>query len=145
MSARRLALALGFLLGLGWALSRPAPAYRAVGENVAVAVDDTLPPLPDSVTSAMGMVPVHRVKQPFHCGKVLAWGCYTYETHLLQVATGLDRETEWRVLFHEEVHMALGDAEFIAVQRGEPAWVDDSIADIIADLRFRQGLAQGVH
>lgn len=137
---RLLAFSLGLLLALGVALSRPTPAEAPAIAFAPVVVSQPadLPMIPDSVRSTHGWVRVHFVQGVFLCGRVEAWGCYTYRSRFMQVDTALSPSMRWRVLEHERVHMILGDAHLTSFERSndEPGEVDDAIADAIADVRL---------
>lgn len=139
-----LAFTLGFALSCAVHVSRPESPARVRAPH-AQAADDLMPPLPDSVFSKNGWTRIHREPQPYYCGRVLAWGCYTYATRTLVVVTGLSRWDEWAVLEHEKVHMALGDAHLTAQERGEDPRYDDAIADVISSQRMLERLAPGMH
>lgn len=100
--------------------------------------DVLFPPLPDSVISAKGWVKVNRPPAPLDCGGVDAIGCYTYAARKLEVVQGLSPYRAWHTLYHEEVHMVLGDAGLLNVGSARQ---QDSLADAMATLRMLERLA----
>lgn len=114
-----------------------APIERPVETQVqADGTRTAYPPLPDSILSPVGWTKVHRRPAQFQCGHTSAIGCYTYETRRLEVGR-LDSRDSWHVLYHEEFHMAMGDAGLTHV--GTEAQ-QDSMADAVATVRVLERL-----
>ena len=72
--------------------------------------EEPFPPIPVSIPSDSGWTKVVRAHNPFLCGPVWAYGCWTKQGRKLEVREDLQAERAWWVLEHERVHMILSDA-----------------------------------
>lgn len=102
----------------------------------ALAPRDALPPLPDSIPSALGWVDVHRVPGLL-CGGQPAYGCYNPETRTLEVRDSIHLAVAWQTLRHEELHMIAADAG-IAINMT----AQDLLADAVGAARVREMLVK---
>lgn len=99
-----------------------------------------LPPIPDSVFSTGGWVKVQRAS-PVECGVAppvgMRWGgCYTASSRKLVVASDVSLVEAWRILLHEEVHLAARDLGL-----GYTGVVEEALADAVANRRLAEMLA----
>lgn len=87
-----------------------------------------LPPLPDSIPTAIGPVPVQRVAGLL-CQGEQAFGCFDAERFVIQVRDSIDLAVAWQTVRHERFHVLL----FVAgIHLEGPAGVEDLLADATA-------------
>jgi hypothetical protein len=85
----------------------------------------SLPPIPDSIPSALGWVRVHKVVN-LKCGGVDALGCFQPLTRTLSIRDSLELTVGWQTLKHEQLHMTIFDAGIFI-----PEDVQDELADAV--------------
>jgi hypothetical protein len=84
-----------------------------------------LPPLPSSIQSSIGLVPVKRVKGLQEREK--ASGMFHWNSREIWIDASLGLHASWLTLRHEEVHMILMDA---GIQLDE--YTEERLCDSIA-------------
>lgn len=83
-----------------------------------------LPPLPDSIHTQMGAIPVVRTMTP--CGIPNALGCFAVAERVIFVRDSLAPVVQWRVLWHEVWHQRMVDARI--------QFHDDDLSEHVVDL-----------
>ena len=94
----------------------------------------SLPPLPDSIPSALGWVRVHYVAGLTCGGGEEVLGCFEPLRRQLSVRDSMDLAVAWQTLRHEELHMIAFDAGIHIVTRGQ----EDMLADAVGAQRVRE-------
>lgn len=96
----------------------------------------TLPPLPDSVPSAVGWVPVRRVASPCGGGEGTL-GCFRIAERIIEIRKdSLSHIQAWIAIEHERAHLNMFDA---AVPLSEG--LQEFMARVISTARVREMLA----
>ena len=116
-------------------------AYTLQGDTVvarlAQGITSTLPPLPDSVATMIGAVPVFRVAN-LECNHIQSFGCFSALNRAIAIRDSMSPVMSWKALLHEEGHLRLFDA-FIRIQ--EPG-LEDRIVDLWANYRLAAMIAR---
>lgn len=95
-----------------------------------------LPPLPSSIRSPLGQVPVVVVAD-LQCNDEPALGCFDVEQRRIAIKDSVPLIVQWQALFHEEVHLILWDSGHSTHDAAE-----EGIADAIATARAADLLAR---
>jgi hypothetical protein len=90
------------------------------------------PPLPKTVTTMLGPVPVELVDK---FADDDSFGQWHRERRTIEILKGLSREIQWSTLFHEIVHTALDDSG-VACVLTEPQ--QEAICECISTARMRE-------
>lgn len=101
----------------------------------------TLPPLPDSVPSQLGAVPVTFVPDLKTRAGEDALGIWDGELRIIKVRSGLPLVVSWQVLRHEQIHQVLWDAGFTDSLTDTQ---HEILCDSLASARVAEMLASGV-
>jgi hypothetical protein len=91
------------------------------------------PPLPSTVPSVLGPVPV-RVTPDLRLGKEPLMGSWSSYARVIRVRAGIAPAAQWQALEHERVHMELWDAGVVI---GDEE-LEDRICDAVATARVRE-------
>ena len=96
----------------------------------------TLPPIPDSVPSQLGPIPVTFVAELEARDEELCFGLWDTLTRTIKIRDGLPINVQWQVLIHEQVHQILFDA---GVKLDEA--LEEIVCDCLASARVAEMLA----
>lgn len=92
------------------------------------AAQKPLPPLPTSIPSALGPVPIVRVPQ-LKCDGEPAFGCFEPERFVVSIRDSIALAVAWQTIRHERFHVLL----FVAgIHLSGPEGVEDLLADATA-------------
>ena len=94
-----------------------------------------IPAVPRSVQAAGGLVRITTTVKPLKLEGVVCNGLYDPERRRIRIDASLPRAHQWKVLYHELVHVALLDA---GLDNGMPDVMHEQIADAIATARIRE-------
>jgi len=95
------------------------------------------PPLPRRMQGVGGPVVVKRRKGLLTEDRREAWGLWDAEHRTIWIAPGLPREMQWRVLYHELMHVALSDS---GLENVLPADGVEALCDAVASARIVERL-----
>lgn len=115
--------ALPLLLAL---LAVPTCAQTVPADGTSVSAN--LPPIPSWAPSPLGPIRVHLVPE-LQCGGEPAYGCFHYDTRLVEVRDSIPRVVQWQALHHELVHSALYHAGITFDDANEENKVADAVAN----------------
>ncbi len=93
------------------------------------------PPLPKVIAAPGGDVTVTLVKQLRHPDGTECWGLWDDAARTITIDRTGGRRHQWKVLFHELAHVALGDA---GIDNGLDDRLAETICDAIATARMRE-------
>lgn len=85
-----------------------------------------LPPLPESVPTAIGPLPIYRSRQP--CGSDDNFGCFNSTRWRIEIRDSTEITVQWVTLQHEIQHAAF----FLAGLRFDDPKSEDKVADVVA-------------
>jgi len=95
-----------------------------------------LPPLPDSVETLIGPVPIVLSKAP--CGNPRELGCYVMAYRIIFVHDSLPLVMAWKVALHEIGHLRLSDARVVI----EDEALEQRVVDLWATWALHELLAR---
>lgn len=97
--------------------------------------DDSLPPIPECVYSALGAVPVLLKPDLVTSDGETAFGLWLPETRTIELRVGLHPAALWQALLHERVHQILWDAGAMPRDDEEEERICDAIATaLVSDM-----------
>ena len=95
----------------------------------------TFPPLPKAISAPGGDVAVVLVDKLKHPDGTECWGIWDDSTRTISLDKSANRRHQWRVLYHELAHVALGDA---GLDNGIGDELVEAICDAVATQRMRE-------
>ena len=97
----------------------------------------TLPPIPTTVPSQLGPIPVVFVDDLESKDDELCFGLWCTLTRTIKIRTGLPINVQWQVLVHEQIHQILFDGGLKLDEERE-----EIVCDLIASARVAELLSR---
>lgn len=95
----------------------------------------TLPALPKRLTAPGGDVAIVLVDKLKNDDGTECWGLWDDSTRTISLDRSANRRHQWKVLYHEQCHVALGDA---GLDNGIHDELLEAICDAVATARMRE-------
>lgn len=97
-----------------------------------------IPPLPTTIWSALGPIPIEIVAELKSAKGEEALGIWDGEHRIIKIRAGMPLVTQWQALRHEQIHQVLWDAGFTEV-------IAESLEEQVCDLIATNRIAEMVH